>query len=426
MSNMQTAGAALVGILFLLGVLTAAMEKAIREISSARLKQLAEDGVPGFERLYRAEREKVLQGLKLWNMMLTGAVGVFASSQFFATEGAGYGWKALVYPLCLVLFLVICQLAVRQIVVHSAEKVALSSARAAVCLSHLSAPLTWLSLLLASPFRKTLNIHMPAPVTENDIRLMVDVGQEHGVLEEEESEMIHSIIEMGDTVAREIMVPRIDMLCIQAKASLGDMLDLAVLHGLSRIPVYEDTIDNIIGIAYIKDILPLLKENRLGDPVRGIIRPALFVPGTKKVDELLGEMRKAKISMAVVVDEYGGTDGLLTTEDIIEEIVGDIEDEHDREGPPVREQEDGSYLVDARMNIEDLNEQLDLSLPADEYDSIGGLVYGFLGRVPARGDEVTAAGALIRAEKVVRQRISLVRIIKTGKAPVRGRQGGAS
>jgi CBS domain containing-hemolysin-like protein len=423
---MQTAGAALVGILFLLGILTAAMEKAIREISSARLKQLAEDGVPGFERLYRAEREKVLQGLKLWNMMLTGAVGVFASSQFYPTEGDGCGWKALVYPLCLVLLLVICQLAVRQIVVHSAEKVALSSARAAVCLSHLAAPLTWLSLLLASPLRKTLHIHTPAPVTEDDIRLMVDVGQEHGVLEEEESEMIHSIIEMGDTVAREIMVPRIDMLCIQAKASLGDMLDLAVLHGLSRIPVYEDTIDNIIGIAYIKDILPLLKENRLQDPVRGIIRPALFVPGTKKVDELLGEMRKAKISMAVIVDEYGGTDGLLTTEDIIEEIVGDIEDEHDREGPPVREQEDGSYLVDARMNIEDLNEQLDLSLPADEYDSIGGLVYGFLGRVPARGDEVTAAGALIRAEKVVRQRISLVRIIRTGKAPVRGRQGGAS
>ncbi|MFH0803222.1 MAG: hemolysin family protein [bacterium] len=407
----------LIGACFLLSILTAAMEESILGVSSARLKQLAEEGKSGIELLQSAGKESVLQGLKFWNLLLTGAAGFFAASQGCVATASPCRWMAPVYALLIILLCVICQLAVRQMVVYSGEKVAVSSARAAVWLKVLAAPLTFLSLLLSSPLRRTRGLHESRPVTEDDIKMMVDVGQEHGVLEEEESEMIHSIIQMGDTIAREIMVPRIDMICIQAQASQGDVLELAILHGLSKIPVYEETIDNIVGIAYIRDILPLLKENRLQDPVQSIIRPALFVPGTKKVDDLLGEMRKAKISMAIIVDEYGGTDGLLTTEDILEEIVGDLADEHDREGPPLQIQEDGTAIVDAKMNIEDLNSQLDLRLPDDEYESLGGLVYGFLGRVPARGDEVTVEDVVIRVEKILRQRITLVRILKQGAHP---------
>lgn len=407
----------LIGACFLLSILTAAMEESLMGVSSARLRQLAEEGKSGIELLQSAGKENVLQGLKFWNLLLTGAAGFFAACQGFVKMESPGCWIAPVYALLIILFCVICQLAIRQMVIHSGEKVAVSSARAAVWLKVLATPLTFLSLLLSSPLRRTRGLHTPRPVTEDDIKMMVDVGQEHGVLEEEESEMIHSIIQMGDTIAREIMVPRIDMICIQARSSQGDVLELAIQHGLSKIPVYEETIDNIVGIAYIRDILPLLKENRLQDPVRSIIRPALFVPGTKKVDDLLGEMRKAKISMAIIVDEYGGTDGLLTTEDILEEIVGDLADEHDREGPPLQILDDGTAIVDAKMNIEDLNSQLDLRLPDDEYESIGGLVYGFLGRVPARGDEVTVEDVVIRVEKVLRQRITLVRILKQGAHP---------
>lgn len=416
----ETAYPIFIGVCFLLSILTAAMEESLLGVSSARLKQLSEEGKTRIEHLQSAGKENVLQGLKFWNLLLTGAAGFFAASQACVTTDSQGRWMAFVYALLIILSCVICQLAVRQMVVHSEEKVAVSSARTAVWLKVLATPLTWISLLLSSPLRRTRGLHTPRGVTEDDIKMMVDVGQEHGVLEEEESEMIHSIIQMGDTIAREIMVPRMDMICIQAQASQGDVLELAILHGLSKIPVYEETIDNIVGIAYIRDILPLLKENRLQDPVRSIIRPALFVPGTKKVDDLLGEMRKAKISMAILVDEYGGTDGLLTTEDILEEIVGDLADEHDREGPPLQIQEDGTAIVDAKMNIEDLNSQLDLRLPDDEYESIGGLVYGFLGRVPARGDEVTVEDVVIRVEKILRQRITLVRILKQSAPPGSG------
>src|SRR5579884_1695306 len=224
--------------------------------------------------------------------------------------------------------------------------------------------------------------------------------------------MIHSIFEFGDTLVREVMRPRIDIVAIPAEATINEALGLIMEHGHSRLPVYEGSVDHIVGVVYIKDLLPAIRQGRLDQPVREVSRPPFFVPETKKVNDLFKELQRRKVSMAIVLDEYGGTAGLVTMEDLLEEIVGEIQDEYDLEEKPIQLIDDRTAVVNARTPIHEVNEALDLQLPSEDVDTIAGLVYTLFGRVPAQGEAVTVDGTELRVEKTLGQRITKVRITR--------------
>ncbi len=249
-------------------------------------------------------------------------------------------------------------------------------------------------------------------VSEEELLAMADVAVEEDVIEREERQLIHSIIEFGDTVVREVMVPRPDMVAVEARASVSDALELVMSAGYSRIPVYEQGIDDIAGILYAKDLMKAVREGRAEEPVRNMARPARFVPETKRVAELMPEMQKSKTHMAVVVDEHGGTAGIVTLEDLLEELVGEIVDEYDVEEPPVEPLPDGGVRVSARMPIDELNDLLGAEFPEGDYDTVGGLVYFLLGHVPAEGETVDYDGHRLHAERVQGRRIGRVRVSK--------------
>jgi putative hemolysin len=251
-------------------------------------------------------------------------------------------------------------------------------------------------------------------LSEEELKTLVDYGEEKGTLEEEEKEMIHSIFEFGETSVKEIMIPRIDMICISSTAIIDELLSLIKEHLHSRMPVYRESVDNIIGVVYAKDLLPFMNTKKSHEiSIEKLTRPAYFVPEQKKIDELLREFQSEKIHMAIVVDEYGGTSGLVTLEDIIEEIVGEIQDEYDIEIPLHRKISDNIFIVDGSMPLEEINEELHLNLPTEEgVETIGGFLFGLFGSVPKEKEIARYNGFEFIIEKIVERRIKQVRIIK--------------
>ena len=237
-------------------------------------------------------------------------------------------------------------------------------------------------------------------------------GEKVQTLEEDEKKMIHSIFELGETKVKEIMVPRIDMTCIEESATLEEIKELVRKKGHSRIPLFRESIDQIIGIVYVKDLFLGEKEYKEKIEWSKLVRKAHFVPENKKIDELLQEMKKEKVHLAIVVDEYGGTAGLVTLEDILEEIVGEIEDEYDKGEPPVQKIDEDNYKVAAKVSIHDLYEFLELDLPEKEFETVGGLIYDLVGGVPEEGKMIEYKGLSFQVERVKGQRIVKVRIKK--------------
>jgi CBS domain containing-hemolysin-like protein len=249
-------------------------------------------------------------------------------------------------------------------------------------------------------------------VSEEELLALADVAEEEEVIERTERALIHSIIEFGDTVVREVMVPRPDMVTVEGRSSASDAMELIMSAGFSRIPVYEQGIDDIIGVLYAKDLMRALREGGGDMPVRQLVRPASFVPETKRVAELMPEMQKEKAHMSIVVDEYGGTAGLVTLEDLIEELVGEIVDEYDAEEAPIEPLADGGVRVNARMPIDELNQLLAADFPEGDFDTVGGLMLNLLGHVPHEGESVEYDGHRLQAEKVQGRRIGRVKISK--------------
>lgn len=237
-------------------------------------------------------------------------------------------------------------------------------------------------------------------------------------MEEEEAEMIRGVVELGETVVREVMTPRTDMVAVPTDASLDTVLDLVTTEGRSRLPVYEGTIDSVIGVVLAKDLLPILRSGApAGDfDVRQVMREPHFVPDTKPVDDLLAEFRQQGVHLAIVLDEFGGTYGLVTMEDLLEEIVGDIHDEHDIPEPPFTELEDGDLLIDGGAAISEVNQRCGLALPEEDFDTLGGYVFGALGRVPDVGDVVPVqgqGGAMeLRVDGTEDRRVTRVRLCR--------------
>jgi len=247
-------------------------------------------------------------------------------------------------------------------------------------------------------------------VTEAEIRAMADLAAGARVIDREESELIHSIFEFGDTIVREVMVPRPDMVSIEADASVDEAMQRAIEAGKSRLPAYDDSTDNIVGIVFLKDLVGRRAAGEGKGPVRSNLRMAVFVPESKRVAELLREMQRQKFHMAIVVDEYGGTAGVVTLEDLLEEIVGEITDEYDIEEPQVEHLTGGALRVPGRTSIDDINEELHVHLPDEEWDTVGGLMLNILGHVPEEGESVTFSGLGFCAEGMQSHRIVSVLI----------------
>jgi putative hemolysin len=249
-------------------------------------------------------------------------------------------------------------------------------------------------------------------VSEDDLLAFADVAVEAGEIESGERALIRSIIDFGDTVAREVMVPRPDMVTINVDATVHDAMDLAITHGFSRIPACGDGIDDVVGVVHAKDLMRAMRDRLARTPVRPLLRPASFVPETKRVSELLKEMQARRTHLAIVVDEYGGTAGMVTLEDLIEELVGEIVDEFDADDPLLEPLPNGDWRVSARMSLDEVNELLRLDLPEGDWDTLAGLVFNALGHVPTEGEAVEIDGHRLRAERVDGRRIERVRITR--------------
>ncbi|HET6835842.1 MAG TPA: hemolysin family protein [Acidimicrobiales bacterium] len=249
-------------------------------------------------------------------------------------------------------------------------------------------------------------------VSEEELLAVAELGVEEGVIEEHERALIESIIEFGDTVVREVMVPRPDMVTVGQDFRVADVMEVVLLNGYSRLPVVGDSIDDVVGITYAKDLMRAERDGEEDLPVAQLVRAARYVPETKRVPEMLREMQRDKFHMAIVVDEYGGTAGLVTLEDIIEELVGEIVDEFDVEDPLVEPLAGGGVRVDARTALDEVNELLDAELPEGDWDTIGGLLYHQLGHVPVEGESVVVDGWQLTAQRIQGRRIGRVRITR--------------
>jgi CBS domain containing-hemolysin-like protein len=295
--------------------------------------------------------------------------------------------------------------------------VALHTAGLALVLTRLLGPLPRLLILLGNALTPGRGFREGPFSSEAELRELVDLAEERQVIESGEREMIHSVFELGDTLVREVMVPRTDMVWIERTKTVRQALSLAMRSGFSRIPVVGDNEDDIIGFTYLKDLARRVyeDENR-AEKVDEVMRPATFVPESKPVDELLREMQSKQVHVAVVIDEYGGTAGLVTIEDILEEIVGEIADEYDREAPRIEELHDSSIRVHVRMPIDDIEEMYGVTFDLEDVETVGGLLASALGRVPIPGATVALQGLTFVAEgaKGRRNRVGTVRISRAG------------
>ena len=276
-------------------------------------------------------------------------------------------------------------------------------------LSPVARPLSYFQKRLATHFLQESDGDA-RPTPEDEIRTLVDQAHEQD-LEEEEREMIRSIFELGDTVAREIMTPRVDMISIEHTMSVVEAADKIRTSAHSRFPVYMGTMDDILGTVHIKDLLNALRQDKGSEAIGNITKPIAYVPETMPIQELLGLMQSQQHQIALVVDEYGGTAGLVTMEDIIEEIVGEIHDEYDSAKLAVQPLSESSYLVDARLNLEELNEQLDIEIPtSEEYNSLAGYMLHEMGHIPGPGEQVKSNGYLLTVKASTPQQISTVQL----------------
>ncbi len=414
---------ALVGIACLIVVASffAASEASLLALSRLRIQQ-RNGATPKLVKLLD-ERNQFL------TTILVGNTVVLLAAQSLAT------WAAIVYVpfrpvltatvVMSIVLLIFGEIVPKMLVVQDAEKWAPRFASFLQLLNIALRPVTWSVVGVTSWIIRLFGGDPTARgpfVTEDDIRALVNVGEEHGALEEEEKEMIHSIFEFGDTVVREVMTPRTDMICGDANDPVSEGVALVIREGYSKLPVFEENIDHIIGVVHDRELLGAVSRGELTIPLRTLMRPIKAIPENKKVNELLREMQAEKVSVAIVVDEYGGTAGLVTMEDLLEEIVGEIMDEYDREEhdrpPEITPAGDREYVVDARMNIDDVNERLGLHLPTEDFESIGGYTFGLFGRVPAAGEHVAIDGGVtLVVEKTAGRRLLSVRI-KNAPPPV--------
>ena len=402
---------AIAALLVALVVLTLA-ETAIGRISAVKAQALASDGSPAGRTLLRLanEPERFVNPLML-------AINIVRSAEMFVAAILAYRLVGtvgvvVVFIANVAVFFVLTEALPRTWALMSPERVALVTARPIAALIRFS-PLRLASkglIGMANVIAPGKGLRKGPFVSEQELLGIVDAAVEDEVIEHEERQLIESIIEFGDTVAREVMVPRPDMVTVGSTATITEGLDVAVEHGFSRLPVVGEGIDDVVGIAYAKDLMRAEREGRGFQPLAGLLRDVRFVPETKSIARLMREMQAGKYHMAVLVDEYGGVAGLVTLEDCIEELVGDIVDEYDTEDADVEQLGEHEYRFDGGTAIDDVNELLPITLPDDDWDTIGGFVFAELGHVPVEGEQMEREGHVFTVEKLEGRRISQVRV----------------
>jgi putative hemolysin len=407
---------AVLGVCLLLAGFASAAETALTSLGRIRIRHLAEEGNHSAQQL---QQMLANPGDFLSTILFVNNVAVIVASTLTALLTAQL-WKfgsaeAITTAALSLVILVFCEVTPKTIAIRNAETWALRLAGPVRTTSWL---LGWLVHLLAAipPVILRLFGVRPGPkspfVTEEEIRMLVGTAEEEGIIEESEEQMIHSIFEFGDTTAREIMVPRVDMKAVAIDASITEVIDMMLQVGHSRIPVFQENIDNVVGTVFDRDLFKYLREGENDVPLSDAVREAYFVPESKKVDELLRELQKSRVQMAIVVDEYGGTAGLVTIEDILEEIVGEIQDEFDAEEDPIETISDNEAVFNALVNMDDVNDWLDMDLEAEDVDTLGGYVYSQLGKMPISGDAFDVDNVSFSVVSTVGRRIKKVRVIK--------------
>ncbi|MBC8103896.1 MAG: HlyC/CorC family transporter [Cytophagales bacterium] len=282
----------------------------------------------------------------------------------------------------------------------------------AILFTPLSSLVLSVSNLLVRPFGAHAQFQTPM-ITREEFEKIIEGSEKHGEIDDDEADIIRNVFDLSETTVRSVMTPRIDMTALSVEATLEKTLDTILTSGHSRVPVYEGTIDTIVGIVHAKDLLPLFQENRQEVDLRQVMREAYFVPETKRVSDLLAEFRRSNQQLAVVQDEYTGTEGIVSLEDLIEEIVGDIRDEYDVDEPEVQVLSETESIIDGRMSIDDVNDRLGTELPREDVNTIGGLVFSLLGQEPVPGDRVRSDGVEFVVEEMDGQRVSSVRAIQS-------------
>ena len=301
---------------------------------------------------------------------------------------------------------------------HHAERVALRVAGPLEALAVVTAPAVWFLAAVTNATARLFGVteHAPPPsLTEEEIKSIVEESEKEGVLEEQETEMIHSVLEFTDIVVREVMVPRIDVIAVEVNTTIAELLEVVLRSGHTRIPVFDETVDNIVGIVHAKDLLRSVRDGLQEKDIRSasVMRSVYYVPENMKVDDLLAEFQRTKHQLAIVVDEYGGTAGLVTLEDLLEEIVGPITDEYDVETEPtISVIDENMALVDARVAIDDVNEALGTAIPEEESETVGGFVFSLLGKIPSVGEVVEHDNLRIEVMEADSRRVTRVRITR--------------
>ncbi len=397
-------------VLLMLSAFFSSAETALTTSNKIRLKGLADEGDKRAKRVLEitGDSGKMLSAILIGNNIVNLSASSIATAlaiKLFGNAGAGIATGTLT-----VLVLIFGEISPKTLATIHADKIALSYSGIIWGLMKILTPVIFIINKLSIGFLRLLRVNVsnePVPLTEAELRTIVDVGHQTGVIEQEEHEMINNVFDFGDSQAKEIMVPRIDMTFADINSTYEELINIFRTDKFTRLPIYEDSIDNVIGIINMKDLL-LYETSKDSFSVRSILRKPYYTYEHKKTVELLIEMKKSSFNIAIVLDEYGVTAGLITLEDILEEIVGEIRDEYDMdEEDPIQKLNDREYIIQGSMNLEDLCDVLNLQLSSKDYDTVGGYMIELLDHLPNTGEETrTPENVLLRVETMDKNRIS--------------------
>ena len=390
-----------------------ASETSLMSLSKIRIRYMEEEGVKG-AKLVSSLIEKssdLLSSILVGNNVVNIAATSVSTSLFINIFGDG--GVAIATAVMTVLVLIFGEIKPKTIAANSPEKIAVIVSKPISIIMKITKPIVWVFNLLTGIIFKIMGIENDGVkpfITEEELKAMVNVSHEEGVLEIEEREIINNVFQFGDMQAKEAMIQRLDMVAVNIEDSYDEIIELFKSEKLSRLPVYQESIDDIVGILNIKDIIFLSDEEIQNFNIKNYVREAFFTYEFKKITQLLEEMKKEKSQMAIVVDEYGGTAGLLTIEDLVEVIVGDIDDEYDEEEEEIVKVSDNEYLVEGSTKISDVNEQIGINFESDEFDSIGGFIIGYLKRIPEENELIEVGNVKFSIESIDKNRINKIRI----------------
>ena len=418
----------IIALLILLNGLFVAAEFSLVRVRRTRIEQLVDEGSRGARRLERlvSQPGRFLATIQIGLTFVGFLAATFAGASIVGPVAnvlrpilpAQAELVALLLVTALVsLFTILFgELVPKAVAYAHAERLAFLFAAPIDLLGRVLSPLVFVLTSLTAAITRLFGVpdKQQERVTAEELMILVERGSEQGVIEAEEQQMIGAVLELGEQRVHEVMVPRIDISALPVTATLDEMIATIVNDGHSRIPIYDESIDNVIGILYAKDLLPLLKGGREPN-LRKIVRAPLFVPESISVDDLLHQLQRQKVHIAIVLDEYGGTAGLVTIEDLIEEIVGEIQDEYDVEEPMIESLDDDRARVDGRASIDDLTSHFGIELDAadkEQYDTVGGLVYHEIGGVPSVGDTVDVGGLTLTVESTDGRRVGKVLVVR--------------